>query len=119
MTVLHHKPDAFLQQVADFAPTIYHFLNIRAGRITTALASHDVVNGYGSGFTFCLKFEVLIRQCRHCGTTPAASLTSRCLGHRFQARFMQIADAQAQSFEKALRHLEALVSLSQMERMAA
>lgn len=27
MTVLHHKPDAFLQQVADFAPTIYHFPN--------------------------------------------------------------------------------------------
>lgn len=119
MTVLQHKPDAFLQQVADFAPTIYHFLSTRAGRITTALSSHDVTGGYGHGFTFCLKFEVLIRQCRHCGTMPATSFTSRCLRHSFQARFMQIADAEGQTFEKALRHLEALVSLSQMERMAA
>ena len=72
----------------------------------TASAGHFALNGYGRGLTFHLKIELLIEQCLHCFETSTGEPRFDCRWHRFEQRFMQIADAEAQTLEKALAKLE-------------
>lgn len=46
-------------QIKTLAPTVHALVNSRQARIAAAVTSHDVVNGYGRGFTFHLKIEIL------------------------------------------------------------
>ncbi len=108
---------SFLEQVAELAPTISNLLNSKSGRITAAVTSHDVTGGYGRGFTFHLKLELLVEQCLSCFETQFSQPTLDCRWHRFEKRFMQIADAEAPTLEKALRKLETAIQIR--ERMAA
>lgn len=108
----------FLHQVQNLAPNIFHLLNSKVARITAAIASHDVVNGYGRGFTFHLKLELLIEQCLSCCETQFSQPTFDCRWHRFEKRFMQVADAEAPTLEKALMKIEAAMIFRE-ERMAA
>ena len=108
---------SFLGQVAELAPTISNLLNSKTGRITAAVSSHDVTGGYGRGFTFYLKLELLVEQCLTCFETQFSAPTFDCRWHRFEKRFMQIADAEAPTLEKALRKLEAALAIR--ERRAA
>ena len=110
---------SFLAQVQAIAPTIYRQLTAQAARITASVQSHDVVNGYGRGFTFHLKFEILIEQCLTCYETQFSQPSFDCRWHRFESRFMQTADAEAPTLETALRKLESVVAFRGQERMAA
>lgn len=112
-----HK--TFLAQVQAIAPMIFRQLNAQTARITASVQSHDVVNGYGRGFTFHLKFEILIEQCLTCCETQFSQPSFDCRWHRFESRFMQIADAEAPTLERALRKLESVAAFRGQERMAA
>lgn len=107
----------FLEQVAELAPTISTLLNSKTAKLTAAVSSHDAVNGYGRGFTFHLKLELLVEQCLTCFETQFSQPTFDCRWHRFEKRYMQIADAEAPTLEKALRKLETAIQIR--ERMAA
>lgn len=110
------SPD-FLSQVSALAPTVAQLINSKTGRITAAVTSHDVTGGYGRGFTFYLKLELLVEQCLSCFETQFSQPTFDCRWHRFEKRFMQVADAEAPTLEKALRKLE--MALAIRERRAA
>lgn len=114
-----NKPASFLDQVAQLAPNVSAFINSKHARITAAVTSHDVVNGYGRGFTFNLKLELLIQQCLTCCETEYSQPSFDCRWHRFESRFMQIADAEAPTLERALLKLERAASYERLERMAA
>jgi len=110
--------DLFLRQIQQVAPTVFNLLNSQVARITPAITSGDVVNGYGKRFVYHLKLEVLIKQCRNCGETQFSAPRFDCKFHnRADSRFMQIADAEAPTLEKALAKLEAALAIR--ERMAA
>lgn len=109
---------SFLDQVQSLAPSIFHLINSKVARITAAVASHDVTGGYGRGFTFHLKLELLIEQCLNCCETQFSQPHFDCRWHRFENRFMQIADAEAPTLEKALAKIEAAMRFRE-ERMAA
>lgn len=111
---------SFLEQVAELAPVISSLINSKHARLTAAVTSHDVVNGYGRGFTFNLKLELLVEQCLTCGETPYSNAVIDCHWHsKFEKRFMQIADAEAPTLEMALLKLERAASYERLERMAA
>lgn len=110
---------AFLEQVAELAPVISSLINSKHARLTAAVTSHDVVNGYGRGFTFNLKLELLLEQCLTCGETQFSQPSFDCRWHRFESRFMQVADAEAPTLERALLKLERAASYERLERMAA
>lgn len=118
MIATQSKPDSFLDQVAQLAPNISGLIQSKHARITAAVTSHDVVNGYGRGFTFNLKLELLVQQCLNCCETAFSQPTFDCRWHRYESRFMQVADAEAPTLEKALRKLEAAMFIRE-ERMAA
>lgn len=107
----------FLSQVQLLAPSIHQLITSKAARITAAITSHDVTGGYGRGFTFHLKLELLIEQCLTCFETATSAPRFDCRWHRFEKRFMQIADAEAPTLEKALRKLEVVSGME--ERRAA
>jgi len=107
----------FLAQVRLLAPTIHNLLTSKSARITAAVTTHDVTGGYGRGFTFHLKLELLIEQCLTCFETQFSKPTFDCRWHRFEKRFMQIADAEAPALDKALVKLESAIQIR--ERMAA
>lgn len=119
MNGFQSNPDSFLEQVAKLAPTVRHLLNTKTARITAAIASHDVTGGYGRGFTFHLKLELLVEQCLACAETQWSAPTLNCRWHRFEKRFMQIADAEAPTLERALAKIEALIGFGQELRRAA
>lgn len=110
---------SFLEQVASLAPTIHYLLNTKTARITAAVASHDVTGGYGRGFTFHLKLELLVEQCLMCFETQWSAPSFDCRWHRLEKRFMQIADAEAVTLEKALAKIEAAISFGRELRRAA
>lgn len=110
------SPDLFAQ-VQQIAPTVAALLATRTARLTASMTSHDVTGGYGRGFTFHLKLEVLVEQCLTCFETQWSAPTFDCRWHRFEKRFMQIADAEAPTLENALRKLEA-VSATERRRAA-
>ena len=115
-----NNPTSFLDQVVQLAPSISALINSKHARLTAAVTSHDVTGGYGRGFTFNLKLELLIEQCLTCGETPYSSAVIDCHWHsKFEKRFMQIADAEAPTLEKALLKLERAASYDRPERMAA
>jgi hypothetical protein len=101
----------FLSQVSEFAPGVSALLASKHCRLTASIASHDVTNGYGKGFTFYLKLELLLEQCRGCFETPLTAPVFDCRWHRFETRFMQIADAEASTLEKALAKLESAMAI--------
>lgn len=105
-------PD-FVAQVQSLAPSIHQLITNKAARLTAALTTHDVTGGYGRGFTFHLKLELLIEQCLTCFETATSRPSFNCRWHRFEKRFMQIADAEAPTLEKALRKLEAVSAMEQ------
>ena len=113
------ESNSFLEQVQELAPAISDLLNTKHARITAAVTSHDVTGGYGRGFTFHLKLELLIQQCRSCGETQFSAPRFDCPWHtrNMEARFMQIADAEAPTLEKALVKIEAAMAIR--ERRAA
>lgn len=112
------NPDSsLLTQVQRLAPSIHNLITTRPARITAAMTTHDVTGGYGRGITFYLKLEVLLEQCAHCGETPISDAVLECPRHRIERRFMQIADTEGPTIEKALRKLEA--AMTTRERMAA
>lgn len=106
-------------QVRELAPSIHGLLNSRTARLRASLTSHDVTGGYGVGFTYVLFLDLLIEQCRTCGETQLSEPILECKYHRFDTRFMQIADAEAPTLEKALRKLDAVAALRLGERKAA
>ena len=118
MTARQNSQSTFLEQVATLAPNIFHLLTSKTARITAAVASHDVTGGYGRGFTFHLKLELLIEQCLTCCETQFSQPSLNCRWHRFEKRFMQIADAEAPTLERALAKIEAAMFIRE-ERMAA
>lgn len=107
----------FLAQVQQLAPSVHSLITSQSARITSAMTTHDAVNGYGHGFTFHLKLEVFLEQCVNCGETPASRPVLECLRHRMERRYMQIADAEAPTLEKALRKLNSVIQIR--ERIAA
>lgn len=111
--------DSFLEQVFNLAPSISALINSKHARLTAAVTSHDVTGGYGRGFTFNLKLELLIQQCLTCCETEYSQPSFDCRWHRFETRFMQIADAEAPTLERALLKLERAASYERLERMAA
>ena len=114
-----NNPTSFLDQVVQLAPSISALINSKHARLTAAVTSHDVTGGYGRGFTFNLKLELLIEQCLTCCETSFSQPTFDCRWHRFESRFMQIADAEAPTLERALLKLERAASYERLERMAA
>lgn len=112
---------SFLEQVAALAPTVFNLINSKHARITAAVTSHDAVNGYGRGFTFYLKLELYLEQCQLCGETQFSRPVLECYGHRVERRYMQIADAEGRTLERALVKLEMALDKGnqQKERMAA
>lgn len=110
---------SFLEQVTNLAPSVSAFINSKHARLTAAVISHDVTGGYGRGFTFNLKLELLIQQCLNCCETEYSQPSFDCRWHRFETRFMQIADAEAPTLERALLKLERAASYKRPERMAA
>jgi hypothetical protein len=103
-------------QIKVLAPTVHALVNSRQARITAAVTSHDVVNGYGRGFTFHLKIEILIEQCVTCSETQYTKPQFDCPSHRFERRFMQIADSEAPTLERAWVKLESAMTIR--ERVA-
>lgn len=110
---------AIPDQIQTIAPTVFDLLNRSVARITSAITSGDVVNGYGKRFLYYLKLEILLKQCRHCGETQFSRPRFDCRWHErnMEARFMQIADAEGATLEGALQKLEAAIHIR--ERMAA
>lgn len=108
---------SLLAQVQALAPTIHNLFTTKTARITAAISSHDVTKGYGIGFTFHLKLELLIEQCLTCFETQYSEPRFDCRWHRFEIRFMQIADAEASTLDGALRKLESAMIIR--ERRAA
>jgi len=111
------SPD-FLAQVAELAPSIHNLITSKHARLRAAVTSHDVTLGYGRGFTFHLWLDVLVEQCLTCFETAASAPRFDCRWHRFEKRFMQIADAEAPTLEKALRKLDAASGLEEKRRAA-
>lgn len=110
---------ALFAQVQQIAPSIYNLLTSRTARLRASLTSHDVTGGYGIGFTYTLWLDLMIEQCRMCGETPWSQPVLDCRGHRMETRFMQIADAEGPTLEKAMKKLEALAELRLELRKAA
>lgn len=110
---------AIPDQIQAIAPTVFDLLSRNVARVTSAITSSDVVNGYGKRFLYYLKLEILLKQCRHCGETQFSRPHFDCRWHErnMEARFMQIADAEGATLEGALRKLEAAMMIR--ERMAA
>ena len=105
-------------QIQTIAPTVFDLLNRSVARVTSAITSSDVVNGYGTRFLYYLKLEILLKQCRHCGETQFSRPRFDCRWHSIaDHRFMQIADAEGATLEGALQKLEAAICVR--ERMAA
>lgn len=96
-----------IEQIELLAPKIHGLLNSKHARVTASVTSHDVTKGYGRGFTYNVKFEILIEQCLNCFETPYTEPSFDCRWHRFESRYMQIADAEASTLEKAIMKLEA------------
>lgn len=119
MAIPKDKPLTFLQQVSVIAPSVHRLLQDRTARLTASISSHDVTGGYGRGFTFYLKLEILIEQCLTCCETQFSEPSLDCRWHRFEPRFMQIADAEAPTIEKALKKLDTAATYRRSERMAA
>jgi hypothetical protein len=117
MSAFQITQPSFLEQVQQLAPSIFQFITAKHARITAAVTSHDVTMGYGRGFTFHLKLELLVEQCLTCFETPFTQSLD-CRWHRFEKRFMQVADAEAPTLEKALVKLEAAM-FTRERRMAA
>jgi hypothetical protein len=116
-----NTPSPLIQQVSRFAPTVSELIHSKHARLTSAITSHDVVNGYGFAFTFHLRLELFIEQCNQCGETQFSAPILDCDGHKMERRYMQIADAEGSSLEKALVKLEAALDMGnrQRERRAA
>lgn len=110
---------ALILQVANLAPTINNLLNSRTARLRASLTSHDVTSGYGHGFTVHLFLDLMIEQCRTCGETPWSAPVLECKYHRFDREFMQIADTEAPTLERALVKLDKLAELRLGLRRAA
>lgn len=108
---------SFIGQVQQLAPSIYSLITTKSARVTSAMTTHDVVGGYGRSITFYLKLEILLEQCIYCGETPTSSPVLECGRHRMERRFMQVADTEAPTLEKALRKLEAAITAR--EKMVA
>lgn len=105
-------------QIQTIAPTVFDLLNRSVARVTSAITSGDVVNGYGKRFLYYLKLEILLKQCRNCGETQFSRPRFDCKWHNLaDHRFMQIADAEGSTLEKALQKLEAAIAIR--ERMVA
>lgn len=102
---------SLLEQISKLAPTINQLLTGKTARITATISSHGVTGGYGRGFTFHLKFELLIEQCLNCFETQWSQPTLDCRWHRFEKRFMQIADAEASTLEAGLSKLESALQI--------
>jgi hypothetical protein len=117
MTAPKNTDSPFLAQVLQLAPTVHALISSNHARLTTAITSHDATGGYGRGFTFHLKLELLIEQCLTCFETATSAPQFDCRWHRFETRYMQIADAEAPTLEKALGKLN-VVSVRE-ERKAA
>lgn len=60
-----------------------------SGINTAAVSSHDVTGGYGRGFTFYLKLELLVEQCLSCFETQWSQPTFDCRWHRFEKRYIR------------------------------
>lgn len=101
----------FGSSITAIAPGVSALLNSRHCRLTASITSHDVTKGYGRGFTFHLKLEMLIEQCLSCFETPQTQPNFDCKWHRFEMRFMQVADAEASTLEKALAKLESAMAI--------
>ena len=108
-----------LEEITKSAPSIAALLNSKTARLTASMQSHDVTGGYGRGFTFHVKLEVLVEQCLFCFETSTSKPSFDCRWHRFESRFMQIADAEAPTFENAIRKLESVTTSTRAERMTA
>jgi len=100
-----------LSQVALLAPGVAALLDSRHCRLTASVTSHDVTGGYGRGFTFHLKLEMLLEQCLSCFETPQTQPNFDCKWHCFERRFMQVADSEASTLEAALGKLEAAMTI--------
>lgn len=109
MTTTKDTDNAFLTQVEQIAPSIHQLITKKHSRLTMSVTSHDVTGGYGSGFTFHLKLEMFIEQCMHCFETATSPPSFDCRWHKFEKRYMQIADAEAPTLEKALRKLNMVI----------
>lgn len=111
---------SFLDQIAILAPAVSDLITSKHARVTVAITSHDVTGTYGRGFTFSVKLEILLEQCRSCGETQFSKPAFDCQWHdrSFEKRFMQIADTEAPTLEKALAKLNAAMHI-RAERIAA
>ena len=108
MTRLKNTESTFLPQVEKLAPNLHKILTSKHARLTIAVTSHDVTSTYGVAFTFYLKLELLIEQCKTCGETPESAPVLDCECHRFETQFMQVADTEAPTLEKGLLKLNSL-----------
>lgn len=97
-------------QMADISNTSLDFLSQ-----VSALAPTKVAELISS--TARITLELLIEQCLTCFETQFSQPTLDCRWHRFEKRFMQVADAEAPTLEKALRKLESAMAIR--ERQAA
>ncbi len=103
--------NSFLSQVQTLAPSVYQLLTTSPSRLKASLASGDVLNTYGVSFTVVLTIKVLIEQCPSCAETQFNAPTFDCRWHRFQKRWMKIADAEGRTTENALKSLDRVVNL--------
>lgn len=115
MTAQDTNPSVFFVQLSDVAPAISNLLKTHTARIRASVTTHDVVNGYGIGFTYHAFIEILIHKCQRCGEHEYSTPHFDCTGHRYQVEWLEVASAEGRDFQDALRNAEAVIA----ERKAA
>lgn len=111
MAAQTNNTDVFFLQLPQIAPAIAEFLKTYPSTLKASITSGDVTGSYGVRMTIVIAAEVLIEQCPSCAETQFDAPTFDCRWHRFEKRWMQIADAEGSTTEKAMRNLDRVVAL--------